>query len=523
MLLRRPVCLPLVILLGSCIGLKLGAQTPVAEGQPTTLTVNARLVVLDVVVTDASGKPVDNLTAKDFEVYEDGKLQHLRSVEKPSSHDLPQSTIDAGTAAVFDPGKPASFGRSPVTVLVLDQLNTHFEDSSFARRSLHDYLVNQPALLNQPTTLLSVYDSHFKLLNPFTRDRDALLHALAAAPPEYAWKLEVNGKTDTGPLERLDQSLRALEEVAQSYARIAGRKNVIWVGGGFPTVDPAAMDSEDADLVKAALQHVTDVLLDTRVTLYAVDPTSNAPGMTEITDPTQMVFFLATGDNGGGNMDPFDQQEDFNRLGPLTGGRVIRGLNNVDQQIATSIELGANFYTLAYTPSVGGDASAQFRKIKVVCLRPGLTATSRSGYYPAGTQQQGIANATYDLATAAESAMPLHGLRVTVERDRDPAAPADTYKVRVGAAELTWKPKNGEPAASVYVMAASLDAKGRMVDHTIHGMTANAKPSADLHDPEKTATFVFTAGTGRKATTLRFIVRDSGNGRMGTFDLTVKP
>ena len=192
------------------LALGLAACSALMHAQaPPVITVNARLVVLDVSVTDKSGKPVDGLGEKDFQVFEDGKLQRIRSVEPPSMHTLPAASATAGT--VFDPAKPASFGQSPVNILVLDQFNTHFADSSFARRSVREYLAKQPALLRQPTTLLTVYDGHFKLLQAFTRDRDALEQALAAAPTEYAWKLEVNGKTDIGPLERLDASLRALK------------------------------------------------------------------------------------------------------------------------------------------------------------------------------------------------------------------------------------------------------------------------------------------------------------------------
>jgi VWFA-related protein len=207
-----------------------------------SITVNARLVVLDVVVTDKDGNPVDGLTRKDFEIFEDDKPQNLRSFEPPSAHSLPAQSASAGAATVLDAAKAASFGQSPVRILVLDQLNTHFADSSFARRSLRDYLTRQPQMLSQPTTLLMVFDNNFKLLQSFTRDRDALLRALEATPTEYAWKLEQSGKADDGPVERLDQSLRALEQIAQSYARISGRKNLVWVGGGFPTIDPTTID-----------------------------------------------------------------------------------------------------------------------------------------------------------------------------------------------------------------------------------------------------------------------------------------
>ncbi len=502
------------------------AQPPAPQRQAAaphnpSLTVNVRLVVLDVVVTDSSGKPVDGLTMKDFQVFEDGNPQHIRSLESPSAHLLPPATIAAGTSAVFDPAQPASFGHSPADILVLDQLNTRFADSSFARRSLHDYLASQPALLPQPTTLLSVNDAGFRLLQPFTRDRDALLHALAAAPAEYPWKLEVNGNADHGPIDRLDQSLRALEEIAQSYARIPGRKNLIWVGGGFPSLDPEAVDDEDRQVVKDTLQHVTDVLLDTRVTLYAVDPTSLAPGMTEITDASQMAFVLAAGDSLAHNSDPLNASEDFDRLGPLTGGRVVRGRNDIARQIAASVDLGDRFYTLSYTPSSSSDAAVQYRRIRVDCLRPGLTAATRAGYYSGQTaQEKSAATATYDLTTAAESSIPLNGLSVAVEPDTSPNAPPASYIVHAGVANLTWKPKpDGSATASVYIMAVWLDARHRMLAHTLQGMTATARPGADLRDAARTADFQFTALPVPRSTSVRFIVRDSGTGRMGSVDL----
>jgi VWFA-related protein len=488
-----------------------------AQQQPPVITASARLVVLDVVASDKSGKPIDNLTAADFQVYEDGRLQRIRSVEPPSAHVLPPTSEAANT--VFDPAKPASFGQSPVDVLVLDQLNTHFADSAFARSSLHDFLSTQPAVLRQPTTLLSVYDNHFKQLQGFTRDRDALLHALGAAPTEYAWRLELNGKADHGPIERLDQSLRALEEMAQSYARIPGRKNLIWVGGGFPSMDPEQLGDHDMKTVKDAMHHVTNVLLNSRVTLYAVDPTTTAMGMTEIIDASQMSFAQYAGDSLAGGTDPFGATEDFDTLGPMTGGRVIRARNDVARLIGESVDLGANFYTIAYTPSSNSDASANLRRIQVVCLQPGITTATRNGYYAGAEKpEDALADATYDLTTAAETMVPLNGLHITAEPD----TVAGAYHVRVTVPSLTWKPKpDGGASASVYVMAVSLNNAGKMMAHTVHAMTSNARPGANLADESKSTDFLFLATPAPKAAKLRFIVRDSASGRMGSVDLPV--
>jgi len=500
-------------ILGLASVLAAQAQPPASTQRPGVLTANARLVVLDVVVTDKSGKLIDGLTEKDFQVFEDGKQQRIRSVEAPSAHMLPANS----TLTAFDPAQPAAFGQSPVNILVLDQLNTHFADASYARRQMRDYLTSLPARLAQPTTLLAVFDNHFKLLQGFTRDRDALEHALEAAPTQYGWKLEVNGRTDHGPIERLDESLRALEEMAQSYARVPGRKNLIWVGGGFPSMDPAALSANDIHEVEDAIHHVTNVLLDTRVTLYAVDPATTLPGMAEITDATQMAFVLAAGDSMVGGVDPFSGTLDFDRLGPLTGGRVIRGRNDIAEQIADSVDLGANFYTIAYTPSSTSDAKAKFRKIRVVCLRADLTAATRNGYYNEKTEPAtAIANASYDLTTAAETSIPLNGLHLTVE----PAHDAGSYIVHVGAPDLTWKARpRGDAIASVYVMAVALNGKNKMLAHVDHPMTASAPPDTPLDNAAKTADFLIAAPSAPKAAALRFVVRDSASGRMGSVDL----
>lgn len=491
---------------------------PAAQPLPFTLHLRTRLVVLDVVATNRAGQPVDGLTAGDFEVLEEGQPQRIRSFETPSAHTLAATAPAANKAAAFDPAQPASFGQSPVTILVLDQLNTHFADSSFARRALHDYLAGRPALLAQPTTLLTVGDKHFKLLQPFTRDRDALLHALAVAPVEYPWRLEVYGKTEYGPVERLDESIRALEEMAQSYAQIPGRKNVVWVGGGFPTIDPSTIDGDDALEVKGALEHLTDVLLDNRVTLYAVDPGSSAPGMTEITDTTQMEFLMAAGDGVSHNFDPFGASDDFDRLGPVTGGRVVRGRNDIGAQIRAAVDLGRHYYTLSYSPTSADESAAQFRKIRVICRRPGVTVATRGGYYIG--QGADAATAAYDLTTAAETSIPLDGVRVRAQAD---SAQPGIYLVGAGAARLTWNPnEDGSSTASVYIMAVSLDAKGRMLGHVLHSMTATARSSANLNDAAKMAEFKFPAQPLAHAATLRFVVRDKPSGRMGSFDLPLE-
>jgi VWFA-related protein len=480
-----------------------------------TLSVTSRLVLLDVVVTDKTGSPVTNLTKDDFVVYEDKVTQRVVSFEPPSAHTLPPGS----DKAPLNPDDPKSFGQSPVTILVIDELNTHFEDSSFAVRSVRQYLESRPALLAQPTTLMVVSDNKFRVLQNFTRDRAALLKALNDQSVHYAWKLEGDKSIGYGAVERLDQSLSALEQIAQATARVPGRKNLVWVGQGFPSLDPTELETKDQDLVRDTIEHVTDVLLDTRVTLYAIDPTSSAAGMTEITDPTQLEFAQLAGDALTSNADPFASKMDFDRLGPVTGGRVLRGMNDIDKQIAISVDLGTKFYTIGYSPSNASSAARQYRNIHIVCLRPGLTVTTRNGYYttpPASQRSRGTL--IYDLNTAALSSIPLTALKVTAEASKA----AGAYTVHVDAATLNWQTaSDGGRAAKVAVLVVGLSSSDKILTHTLHSMSALAKAGADLQQPGKMADFVITSPLPKGVVRLRFVVREDETGHMGTADLAL--
>src|SRR5215475_6230311 len=87
---------------------------------------SARLVVLDVTVSDGSDHPVANLSAKDFTVLEDGIPQRIESFERPEAHTLAAHQTQGGDLW------QARGETAPVTILVLDELNTAFQDTTFA-------------------------------------------------------------------------------------------------------------------------------------------------------------------------------------------------------------------------------------------------------------------------------------------------------------------------------------------------------------------------------------------------------
>jgi len=82
---RHPILISIATLVGL---LTAGASTPSGQNQdqvqvqqpgpPGTIRVRVRLVPVDVIVTDERGKPVTDLRPKDFQVFENGRLQEIR-------------------------------------------------------------------------------------------------------------------------------------------------------------------------------------------------------------------------------------------------------------------------------------------------------------------------------------------------------------------------------------------------------------------------------------------------------------
>ncbi len=87
-----------------------------------------------------------------------------------------------------------------------------------------------------PATLMAVTYKDFEVLQDYTQDRDVLLDTLKKHVAPIPWRKDSNGTLGGAASEVMFATLGALEQVAQSTRGISGRKNLIWVGDGFPSV-----------------------------------------------------------------------------------------------------------------------------------------------------------------------------------------------------------------------------------------------------------------------------------------------
>lgn len=158
-----------------------------ADAQQTTsgiptIEVTSRLVFLDVTVLDRKGHPVVNgLTKDDFIITDDKKPQRIFSFEPPESH-----RVDIG-ATTDNPS-----GQAPVTIFVLDLLDSNFSDFAYIRYMVRKYLLAQPSQLNSPAELMVLGNESLEMVQGYTRSKAELLDALDHLQSALPYK-EMNG------------------------------------------------------------------------------------------------------------------------------------------------------------------------------------------------------------------------------------------------------------------------------------------------------------------------------------------
>jgi VWFA-related protein len=479
--------------------------TQPANPSTPTFRITSRLVILDMVVVDKKGAVVKDLKREDFSVEEAGQPQTILNFEVAGAH-TPKPEITINSTADLDRLAP----RAPVDIILLDEFNTRFEDMAFARYSLKKYLDKQPDKLVTPTMLIAVDLQHFTVLHDYTQNKEEILEALKHHFVAYPW--QVHQYSWVG--ERYETAFITLRRTAQAVMGHPGHKNMIWIGRGFPPTRRImtgwSIDTENR--INNAVQECVNVLRDARVTLYTIDPAG---------------VMMDPGVYGGDPMaDPFGGNYEFNRMAKATGGRTLYGRNDVDKEVQTAIQDGSNFYTLTYRPANTSMDPQKFRKIKVTVNQPGLKVITREGYYlqygpgrvnPENPSRRLMA----DLVAADSSNMVYDGIPVTIARvENEP----ESFVVHIDGSGLVWTyATEGHPRHTEVILDIStFDKKGKELTRKASVVKINAPttvpPTGRIH---RNLNLPCKIDHNPKVVRVRFTVRVSATGRIGTADVTL--
>lgn len=482
------------------------AQGQQAPPSVPTFRVSSNLVFLDVTVLDKKGQPVvTGLTKDDFAITEDKQPQRIFSFEAPEMHVMGPNPEDSNPAE-----------KAPVTIFVLDQLNSSFEDFAFIRQEVRRFLLTQPPRLASPAELMVIGNESLEMLQGYTRSRADLISVLDHLPPTLPYKKR-NGAFFW---ERFGQSIDALQQIALQNKGVPGRKNVIWVGHGGPNVivDPIFFPGKLEDELKQYVHSTANLLVNARISLFVIYPglPVNGPG-------TSYSALQAAADVG--DDDPFAGDVNFGLFVNETGGKLFYNRNDVDMEIKRSVRMGAEYYTLTYQPQ-NIEPNGKFRRIRVSVSNRNLHVVTKAGYFapdknaPVDRRQQRMV----DLAEAAESTIPFTALDVSLsDIVRHPDTRSAEFVVQLKSKNVTFLPtEDGESAAHLILAAVSLDQYRSILASKVAPLTLLAKSGDLARLPEVVSTTRLMVRVPRKTQSVRVVMESEDGGFMGAVELDRK-
>ena len=496
-----------VILIAFPAPRSLAQSPPTSQSAPSnipTLRVTSRLVFLDVTVLDKAGNPVvEGLGKDDFTITENKKPQRIFSFEAPQVHTMGGATGDDNPD-----------GKAPVTIFVLDLLNSQFEDFAFIRYSVQKYLAAQPPQLSSPAEMVVVGNNSLEILQGYTRSKEDLLFALDHLPAALPYKM-MNGAFFW---ERFAQSIDALQQIALQSQGVPGRKNVIWVGHGGPNLNTMFLPDLWVQRIRRYVHETTNMLVDARVSLFVIYPGLKGYG------PALSISAMDA-DADIGNTDPFAGDVNFGVLVNETGGKLFFDRNDVDAEIRRSQQLGSAYYTLTYQPHDGIE-DGKFRRIRVTLRNRNLRVITKAGYFAPlpGEQVDPRQQMMFNLSQAARSDLPFHALDVTIASIvRHPDTRTAELTVVLNGRNLAWQATDeGKSGAKLMLAAASLTEQREMLSSRVENVTL-LRPAGDQTPPaQRAARLTLTVPVPRKTRSVRVVVETEEGGRIGAADLDRK-
>lgn len=202
-----------------------------------------------------------------------------------------------------------------------------------------------------------------------------------------------NSYKDFAQRNRTLMTLEGLDYLARYLANVPGRKNLLWFSSTFPVVVFPHFDQEQEaqDLVVplSRIQRTADLLTASRIAVYPVnargvmtesviDADSSGPG----NDPgggVHMGSIDPTTNYASESADRASVLSAMNQLAHDTGGKAIYNTNDLSSATGRAIADGAQYYTLAYTPT-NKKLDGRFRNIDVKMTEGKYKLSYRHGY-----------------------------------------------------------------------------------------------------------------------------------------------
>jgi VWFA-related protein len=350
------------------------ADAQVSPASGLVFRQSVRRVVVDVVVSDANGKPVSGLTTGDFSVAEDGKPQRVRFFDVHDfdsvSDALPKPPASLPTNTFLN--VPSGPERGPLYVLLLDLLNMEVSDQPIARAQLMKFVLSKPVGTRFAIFVLS---DGLYLVQGFTEDRNRLADVVdpknprAHLPRVFLYADNYRPSISTP---------RVLMGIAKFLSGFPGHKNILWLSAAFPSaIMPSGEAGSEGRSISDEVKEATDALARGQIAVYPVDVRGAA------------VTGASVSNIGAASQSSSDNSADYalnarhmteQEIADATGGRAFYGTNDLATALTEATETGGHYYTLTYSPS-NQDYNGHLRHIHVELAKRGYHLAYRRSYY----------------------------------------------------------------------------------------------------------------------------------------------
>lgn len=520
---------------------------PVLPQRDTTFRIETNIVTVNVTVLDKDGKPIENLKKEDFELYEDGKLQKLQAVDfqKLQSNILPpvspNDTLVPPAPKTFNPDADKAAARTNLLtkfqdrrliVLLFDFSSMQPAEQARARDAAIKFLKAQ--MTSSDSVSVMVYSSSLKTIQDFTSDRDLLIKLIdkfrlgessenASVADEGSDSQDASGQFVADETEfnifNADLKLAALEDAARTLGQYPEKKALVYISSG---IQKNGVDNQ------SQLRATVNTAIRNNVAFYPID----ARGLSALVpggDATTSGGFgneIASGSTQASNRNNFqNQQETLATLALDTGGKALLDSNDLSEGIRQVQKDFNSYYVLSYvSANTAQDGKYRQIRVKLAASAGALRAKLdyRQGYYASTTfQRMSDSDKEAQLAKAMQSDNPVTDLPIAVEVDYFRLEKQKYFvpiSVKIPGSALVFKGKGAKQATQMDFIAEVYDVRNRSA--------ATVRDTIPLKVDQETAGQVtqksieyatgvtLTPGTYK----LKFIARENGNGKVGTFE-----
>jgi VWFA-related protein len=543
-----------------------GRPTPPAS-QPQdmpTFRSKADFVLVPVIVRDAHGRPVGNLTKDDFQLFDKGKRQTIASfsavqrantnAERWRVNPAPEEKISSTPPVESDPAgiSAASIRSERYVIYLFDDLNTEFANMAAVRKAASRHLEDLV-----PTDRAAIYTVSGHPTLDFSSDRDKLAETVRSLRmqstvghggtecPDVSYFLadrivnqgddqahravvqrtmqcsgapEMTAETIASGAEKRELNigeqdnrvlLRTLRSAVQRLSQMSGQRLIVMASPGFYTRTPQGIRAMAELLDQATRAHVVISAVDARG-LYTLQPDATLGG------PPSKLWQEYTRISADANKDVMLE------LTEGTGGTFVQNSDDLRasfDRVAAAPEFS---YLLGFSPAeLKDDGSFHALEIRVPSEK-GLTVQARRGYYALAPETaEEVARSEIDEAVLSREQM--SGIPVglqTVFSKSDTSHAKLTAIAIVDIRSLHLQKIDGRNRGSLTMVSSLFDHNGRYVAGMIKTVNLGLRDTTVAHSgSEITVPWVFDVKPGTYE--VRLVVREVVGGAMSACNSTV--